>query len=209
MGGSCNCVDGWAGIQCNIRVKPVGVTGPVPKSTDFLAVLASHEKHGKEAVATMSKTLYPEDELAQAAALKKPSTIDSPITPATPSTSLLESESIADEDIEVVQHRTTAFLADDPTLHSSASASSSASPSATRQPSLGIDPQVLAPNQVNMAEGQEAPPSYTSSINPFLLSTLCFTTGVLLTLAIRGVLDKRDQEKRKMKKMEELLQPAH
>jgi hypothetical protein len=50
--------------------------------------------------------------------------------------------------------------------------------------------------------------SYSMSISPALFTALCFLTGVLVTVALRCVLDKRDQEKRKMKKMEELLHPA-
>jgi hypothetical protein len=45
-------------------------------------------------------------------------------------------------------------------------------------------------------------------MNPWLLSFLCFATGLLITIAAKCLLDKRDQETRRMRKMEALLQPA-
>jgi len=77
------------------------------------------------------------------------------------------------------------------------------------------DPNVLAsaPGQVGMnnyqasqTQSQSSAPS-TIGMNPILFTSICFLCGVLVTLLFTCLLDKREQEKRKMKKMEELLQP--
>jgi hypothetical protein len=130
---------------------------------------------------------------------------------------LLELESIVDasadseddDQMPIVQmptlHRQTALLTpgqDQLKQHYSPDASDS----------MGSDAEVTAhaPNQVamNQAQAVDNGAVYHMSVNPWLVVSMCFLAGALVTIAMKCLLDKRDQEKRKMKKMEELLQPA-
>lgn len=221
VGGSCTCVDGWAGVLCTVSVPEIQ-SHKTYAQENFLSILTKKARVAAEA----------NEARAAAASGASTATATLPVKSALPkkqskkAVSLLEADSASDADVipDVVPRaaRTTAILAADRSTDSSvaidaaasaarsmARGGSSVSPSS--KTALGVDGPVIksSPNQVEMnnaAAGNGA--SYHMSMSPLLMAALCFLTGLLVTMSLKCMLDKRDEEKRKMKKMEELLQPA-
>ena len=221
VGGSCTCVDGWAGVLCNIAVPEI-LSHKTYSQEDFLNILTKKARvaaEANEAKATAAAGVT----APSASAQKLPAKSNRK-----KGVSLLESESSSTPDADAIPEvvpraaRTTAILAADRSTDVAVDAAASAARAMVRgggrispdsKTALGVDGPVLqsSPNQVKMnndVAGSGNAASYHMSISPLLMASLCFLTGLMVTLALKCMLDKRDEEKRKMKKMEELLQPA-
>jgi hypothetical protein len=194
VGGGCSCVDGWAGVGCTISVPEVAAHITYGSTADFLSIMTL-QKRAIVAAPTATTTTPTASKVAVS-------------TSKTAKLALMESDSHSIETTEEDSpqpklHRNTAILAaQKETLQYSPDG----------RPTILTDPAVTKyeNGQVTQSNAQVTSSSgtYVMSMNPYLMSFLCFLSGVFITIALKCLLDKRSQEKRKMKKMEELLQPA-
>lgn len=197
VGGSCSCIDGWAGDDCTISVPEVGSHKVYGASADFLSIMTL-QKRARIASPTQHAIVVPAAKVAliQAAATTRIIQVDdSPIPKLNRNTAILSpshQKQLAPNHA-ATHKQSTSHTHDARTINGAdPSASSSYSSHVELVTSVGVGGNV----------------TYSMSMNPWLMTFLCFLTGVLVTIALKCVIDKRDQEKRKMKKMEELLQPA-